>query len=162
MTKNTIAIIGATEEHGPVIAGNLAKSSYRLLLFAENIQGLEQLEKEIRKEKPGANIESIPCEEEASWEADIIMINVPEEAKQAVAEKIKMFTTRKIVIIISDSDTLNEWEQLLPATKMARASIMINEKHMEVLISGHDDEALEVAADIMKKAGFKQNERLTV
>ncbi|HRN57223.1 MAG TPA: NAD(P)-binding domain-containing protein, partial [Agriterribacter sp.] len=88
-TKQTIAIIGATGSMGSALAKSLSKGNYRLLLFTDDKGKLKDVEKGIRNEYPGADVESVNCSYTASWEADVIIVAVPFAAEKAIAERIR-------------------------------------------------------------------------
>src|SRR5215208_7186135 len=101
-TKKTIAIIGASGNMGSAISKSLAKSGYRLLLFAHNAGKVNALIKEIKDSTPSADIEYRSCPLDASWEADIIIPAVNYGVEKEVAAKIREVATQKIVISISN------------------------------------------------------------
>src|SRR5574337_795483 len=105
-TKKTIAIIGASGKMGSAIAKSLSKGNYRLLLIANQHEKVEQLIDEIKSNNPSADVDSMGCPFDASWEADIIIPAVKYKVEKEVAEKIKQVATQKIVVSISNP--LNE------------------------------------------------------
>lgn len=151
MVKGTIAILGVTEETAAMIAKKLA-AGYRLLFFSIETEKMKALEKEIKKTVPNADIESMACVSDASWEADFIIVDVPADKEQEIAEKIKMFCTRKIVILLLNKHkyTTGILEKLLPDTIFVKA--IVDGRHVNI-VSG-DEEALQVTADIMQTAGL--------
>src|SRR3712207_5931093 len=102
MATKTIAIIGATGKMGTALAKSLASGAYRLLLFASQKEKAEVLADEIRRQSPSADIDCAGCAADASWEADIIIPAVPYAAEKDVADKIRSFATRKIVVSLSN------------------------------------------------------------
>jgi NADPH-dependent F420 reductase len=177
-TKKTIAIIGASGNMGSAIAKSLAKGNYRLLLFANHQEKTLQLINEIKQLNPSADIDSMGCPFDASWEADIIIPAVNYKVEKEVAEKIKPVTTQKIVISISnplnenydglvtasDSSAAEELQNYLPDAKVVKAfntvfagdfsSPVIAGKQADVFIAGNDGEALKTVGVLVADAGF--------
>ena len=177
-TKKTIAIIGATGNMGSAIAKSLAKGNYRLLFFAHKQQKVQQLINEIKSAHPNADIDSMDCFFDASWEADIIIPAVNYKVEKEVAERIKDVATQKIVISISnplneqngglltpaDSSAAEELQDYLPNSKVVKAfntvfardfsQPVIDGKQADVLIAGNDDDSLETVSELVAEAGF--------
>lgn len=177
-TKKTIAIIGASGSMGSAIAKSLAKENYRLLLFANQQEKVEQLINEIKSINTSADVDSMVCPFDASWEADIIIPAVNYKVEKEVAEKIKAVATQKIVISISNplnenydglvtpdnSSAAEELQEELPDSKVVKAfntvfagdfsQPIIDGKQVDVLIAGNDEEALKTTGEIVKAAGF--------
>lgn len=177
-TKKTIAIIGATGRMGSAIAKSLAKANYRLLFFAHSQEKVQKLISEIKQEHPSADVDSMGCAFDASWEADIIIPAVNYKNEKEVAEKIKPVATQKIVISISnplnenynglvtpaDSSSAEQLQNYLPDAKVVKAfntvfsdnfsQPVIDEKQMDVLIAGNDEEAVQTVSELVSDAGF--------
>ena len=177
-TKKTIAIIGASGNMGSAIAKSLAKSQYRLLLFAKEENKLKTILTEIKTANKSADVEVMACAADASWEADIIIAAVPFAAEKELAEKIRQVATGKIVISISnplnktytglvtDSNTSSaeELQKLLPYSKIIKAfnttfagdfsQPLIDGKTVDAFIAGNDEEALETVSDVVRSTGF--------
>jgi polyisoprenoid-binding protein YceI len=138
----------------------LAKTRHRLLLFDHNTKKLLGLVDEIRSTEPSADIEFMSCESEASWEADIIIPTVAHGQEKELAQKIKQFSNRKIVLNISDGSHPQELQKFLPGTSVINIAnpFYANEEaekdHIELFIGGDDDEALATTSQIMQAAGF--------
>src|SRR6476660_9561316 len=132
ITKQTIAIIGATGNMGSAIAKRLAKGNYKLLLFGKRELALHDLEISIISKHPFAEIEPITCSYTASWEADIIIMAVPYGAEKEIAARIREVANQKIVISISnplnenfdglvtapETSAAEELQKLLPHSKV--------------------------------------------
>jgi 8-hydroxy-5-deazaflavin:NADPH oxidoreductase len=177
-TKKTIAIIGATGNMGSAIAKSLAKGHYRLLLFANNHEKVQQLIDDIKSNNADADIDSMGCPFDASWEADIIIPAVNYEVEKEVAEQIKDVATQKIVISISnplneqydglltspDTSAAEELQKYLPGSKIVKAfntvfaadfrQPVIDGKQVDVLIAGNDEESVQEVSDVVAQAGF--------
>lgn len=177
-TKKTIAIIGASGQMGSAIAKSLSKGNYRLLLIANQHEKVEQLIDEIKGNNPSADVDSMGCSFDASWEADIIIPAVKYKVEKEVAEKIKQVATQKIVISISNP--LNEeYSGLITATEESAAEVLqnylpdskvikafntvfsgdfsqpvIDGKQVDVFIAGNDEEALTTVSELVADAGF--------
>lgn len=176
-TKQTIAVIGATGNMGSAISKNLSKGNYRLLLCANDKEKLQSLTTDIKKEAT-AEVESLDCTVNASWEADIIIVAVPYQAEKAVAEKIKQVANQKIVVSISnplndsynglltasDTSAAEELQKLLPNSKVVKAfnttfaadflTPVIAGKQVDAFVVGNDTEAVAIISDLVKTAGF--------
>jgi NADPH-dependent F420 reductase len=177
-TKKTIAIIGATGNMGSAIAKNLAKGNYRLLLFANHHEKVQQLINEIKTTYPSADVDSMGCPFDASWEADIIIPAVKYKIEKEVAEKIKPVATQKIVISISnplnenysglvtpaDSSAAEQLQNYLPDSKVVKAfntvfagdfvQPVIDGKQTDVFIAGNDEDSLRTVSELVAAAGF--------
>ena len=164
MPKQTIAIIGATCKSGTAIAKGLAKSNYRLLLFADDRTNLNSLAGEIRTINPLADIDCMGCAADASWEADIIIPAVPLCIQKDIAHKIELYANRKIVISIPDSlnetgiNAGEELQKLLPGAKVVKAfdtssaKILqpVNKAKQNEAFISDDEEVLQTIDEILK------------
>ena len=177
-TKQTIAIIGASGNMGSAISKSLSKGNYRLLLCSDEQGKVQSVVDEIKNNNPAAEVETIGCSAEASWEADIIIAAVPYAAEKEVAERIKEFANQKIVISISnplnqtfnglatapDTSAAEELQKLLPNSKVVKAfnttfaadfsSPIIDGKQVDAFIAGNDNEALQTVSGLVSTAGF--------
>lgn len=177
-TKQTIAIIGATGNMGSAISKSLAKGNYRLLLKANKQEELVKLANEIKNNNATADVETIACPTEASWEADIIILAVPFEAEKEIAEKIKEVANQKIVISIANplnqtydglvtapgTSAAEELQKILPDSKVIKSfnttfaadfsTPIIDGKQADAFIAGNDEDALEIVKELVRTAGF--------
>jgi len=177
-TRQTIALIGATGSMGRAVAKSLSKGNYRLLLSARNFTKAKELAIEILRENPNADIETVECQANASWEADIIILAVPFSEEKEIAIKIKDYANQKIVISLSnptnenysallthaESSAAEELQRNLPNSKVVKAfntcfsemfdSPIIDRKRMDAFIAGNENDALDTVTDIVKSAGF--------
>lgn len=178
LTKQTIAIIGATGNMGSAIAKSLSTGNYRLLLKDSEQEKLDTLVKEIKNKNADADVEAMACSTEAGWEADIIILAVPYNAEEEVVAKIKEVANQKIVISIanplnqtynglmtmSDTSAAEELQKLLPNSKVIKAfnttfaanfsTPVIDGKIVDAFIAGNNDEALNTVSEIVSTAGF--------
>lgn len=177
-TKQTITIIGSTGNMGAAIARSLAKGPYRLLLIANNKEKLATLINDIKSKNPGADVETIDCSVDGSWEADIIIAAVPYSAEKEIAEKIREVANQKIVISIANpmnetydslvtpagSSAAEELQKLLPNSKVIKAfnttfaadfaTPVIDGRQVDSFIAGNNEEALQTVAELVRTAGF--------
>ncbi len=151
--KKTIAIVGATEYKGTEIANHLANSNYRLLLISNDIEKLSYLSESIFLTMPDAEIDILECVKDGCWEADVIILAIACNEEKLIAELMKEVATQKIVVSISDERNTNEeLQQLLPYSKIVKASLAYTSN--EVTITGNDEEANAEIADIFQNAGY--------
>jgi 8-hydroxy-5-deazaflavin:NADPH oxidoreductase len=177
-TKQTIAIIGATGNMGSAISKSLSKGNYRLLLKSNDQEKLNKLAEQIRSTNNNADVETILCPAEASWEADIIVLAVPHQAEKEIAEKIKEVANQKVVISIAnplnetydglvtapDTSAAEELQKLLSGSKVVKAfnttfaadfsSPVIDGKQVDAFITGNDQDALDTVKDMISTVGF--------
>jgi 8-hydroxy-5-deazaflavin:NADPH oxidoreductase len=179
MAQNkTIAIIGATGIAGSTIAKCLSVTSNRLLLMANEPDQLALLLSEIKVTHPQAEIESVTCAKEASWEADIIIVATSTIEGKEIAERIREVAIGKIVISISqpinghfniitspsNTSVAEELQQLLPHSKVVKTfntAIALDRlvpkgicDFADAFIAGNNGAAVEVVAELVKSAGF--------
>src|SRR6185503_20241195 len=96
--KKSIAIIGATEKNGEEIAIQLSRGDYDLLLISNNKEALDHLSERIKTHQLKAEINFIECVKEGCWEADIIILAIPDDEEKRAAELMKEVATQKIVV----------------------------------------------------------------
>ncbi|NIT55181.1 MAG: NAD(P)-binding domain-containing protein [Aliifodinibius sp.] len=178
VTKQTIAIIGAAGNMGSAIAKGIADGNYRLLLFDRPSEKLDWLIDDIQTNYPDAELRSMDCAYDCSWEADIIILAVPHRAEKEIADKIREVATQKIVVstanpVDQDLSKLNaeeppsaaeELQRWLPNSKVVKAfnntfaddfgNPVIAGKRLDAFIAGDDDEALQTISELVKTAGF--------
>lgn len=176
-TKQTIAVIGATGNMGSAISRNLSKGNYRLLLCANDREKLDTLAADIRK-SASADVESLDCSVNASWEADIIIVAVPYLAEKEVAGKIRQVANQKIVVSIAnplnetynglltspDTSAAEELQKLLPNSKVVKAfnttfaadfaTPVIAGKQVDAFVAGNDESSVNTVSELVKAAGF--------
>ncbi len=176
--KQTIAVIGASGKMGGAISRALAKGNYRLLLCSDDQEEVQALIHEINNSCLTAEVESLECSVNASWEADIIIAAVPYDAEKKVAQKIKEVANQKIVISISnpvngsfdalvtapETSAAEELQMLLPNSKVVKAfnntfaadfsELQINGNQVDAFIAGNDADAVKTVEELVKMAGF--------
>jgi 8-hydroxy-5-deazaflavin:NADPH oxidoreductase len=155
-TRKNMAIIGATSAIGILIAESMV-TAYDVLLMDNSNDDLIALTNRIKQQQPTANIFSLACSREASWEADVIVVAAPSEQLAAIAEKIKDVTNRKPVIHFSPTDAHAVLLQnLLPHANVVvveLAPTAANGRTQTVArIGGADTEALQISNEIIEKS----------
>lgn len=158
MQKQTIAILGANTAEGILIATGLAKSTHKILLWANNdLADAQWMVIDIQKHYPGADIEAVSCNVDASWEADIIIAAVPFRELGPICENIREVSTRKILIHISEA--AHEAASLLcakvlPHTKLVNVITEWSGKKSIVFVQSNNKEALEQVVALLEEAGI--------
>lgn len=177
-TKKSVAILGASGNMGSALAKKLAAGNYRLLLHGKDHERISRLAKEIMNTEDSSDVETMNCNYDASWEADIIILAVPFKAEMETVDKIREVANRKIVVSISnplnenfdelvtspESSAAEELQKLLPHSKVVKAfnttfaasfsNPLINGKQLDAFIAGNDEEAVQTVADIVRTVGF--------
>lgn len=177
MPTQTIAVIGAAGTLGSAIAGSISGGKYRVLLFDSNVSALEDLKDTVSKKTLDAEVEIADCQQEACWEADIIILAVPYAELPEVVEKIKKVATQKIVISISNplnktldesslmayKNALSELKKQLPYSRIVRVLDMNipgaeenseAAKKPDVYLDGENEAALAAVEKLLKEAGM--------
>ena len=177
-TKKTIAVIGASGNMGSAISKSLSKGNNRLLLFANEKEKVDALVQDIKSSNSAADVETLECPTDASWEADVIILAVPYQVEKEIATKIKEVANQKIVISIANplNETYNglvtapgtsaaeELQKILPHSKVVKAfnttfaadfaTPVIDGKQVDAFIAGNDEEALQIVSELVTTAGF--------
>ena len=177
-TKQTIAVLGANGNMGADISKSLSKGNYKLLLYANHQEQVEAQVQEIVTANPSADVEAINCSVNASWEADIIIVDIPYRTEKEVADKIREVANQKVVISITNStyDTskgfvtkpgisaAEELQYLLPNSKVVKvfntsyahgiSADSTDDKKAVHLIAGDDKEALQKVFGLFAIAGY--------
>lgn len=151
--KKTIAIVGATEKTGKIIAKKFSSLPYRLLLVSNDLNELQKLSQSILERKPVAEIDTIGCVKDGCWEADIIILSVPHCEEQDAAEKMKEVATQKIVAEVSDENySVKDLQKILPYSNVVKVFGDFDSE--EIYISGEDEAINEEIISIFNQAGF--------
>ena len=177
-TKQTIAVIGASGNMGSAISKSLSKGNNRLLLFANEKEKVDALVQDIKSSNSAADVETLECPTDASWEADVIILAIPYQAEKEIATKIKEVANQKIVISIAnplnetynglvtapDTSAAEELQKLLPNSKVIKAfnttfaadfsTPVIDGKQVDAFIAGNDADALQTVSELVTTAGF--------
>jgi glycerol-3-phosphate dehydrogenase len=98
---NTIAIIGAEITDAVKLAA-LAANNNSLLLFSKPENDTNLLREKILQIYPTAEVESFACSRDACWEADDILLLIPLEELQSVANQFRDVATQKQIGFYSD------------------------------------------------------------
>ena len=165
-TKQTIIVIGANGRIGTEIAKGLSKGNYRLLLNDKSSDQVSNVLNEILEANPIADAEISDCSFEGCWEADIIILAIPDSEEEEVAQKIKEVANQKIVVSISDMRGENQTplaycematgkalQKMLPHSKVIKAFNILSIKK-EMLITGTDKEALDTIHELFQIANL--------
>ena len=159
ITPQTIVIIGAGQR-GRGIAEGLSRGHDRVLLCDHDFNNALTIAQSLRDSHPGFEVEAIPCFFDASWEADIIIVDLACTQQQELAEKIKTVANQKVVVTTSNADHL---AALLPQSRVVQAFDGTNEhsfrsveagEKINCLVIGQHEEALRTVADLVKTMGF--------
>jgi hypothetical protein len=110
--KETIAFIGEADETCAELIQKLASGNYPLVLVTKGKDHFEGLSKKILNDVPEADVETINCEREGCWEADIIVFNRLRADDLNLAEKIREVTNQKTLVCL-----LNKEDQLSTSEK---------------------------------------------
>lgn len=170
--------MGAGGNMGSAIAKSIAGGNYRLLLFDIDSEKSGSLKEAIQEEYPDAEVHSMDCAHDCSWEADIIVLAIPHNAEKEIANKIRDVATQKIVISIANpveddfsrlttepgtsaAEKLQEW---LPHSNVVKAfnttfaadfnQPVVDGMQADAFIAGNDEEALECVTELVEMAGF--------
>lgn len=151
--KKTIAIVGATEKTGKIIAEKFSSLPYRLLLISNDSNELQKLSQDISGKRSVAEIDTIGCVKDGCWEADIIILAVRHCDENEAVEKMKEVATQKIVAEVSNkNDPAKDLQKMLPYSKLVKVSGDFDSE--EIYISGEDEAVNEEISSIFNQAGF--------
>jgi predicted dinucleotide-binding enzyme len=162
--KKTVAFIGVKNPLAAAMAEKLAQYTYRVLLVEQDTAVSKEACSLILSKNPNADIESVSCAYEGSWEADIIILSSDDISQETIALKIKEVVTGKVLITFSrEFNLVEQLKDLLPHTKIVNAfykntSQDFSEKNtaeIKVLISGNDTNALDIVSSLVKDLGFE-------
>lgn len=153
----TIAIIGETGKFYPALAEKLVQQNLRLLFVSNDEGKTAQMIEQLENKYPSAEIESIHCEKEGCWEADIVVFTNPENIDGKLVQRIKDVATQKLILILSEKGHQEReaegnnarFLELLPHSRLVR--VRIDPESMEIEIFGKDGEARKIVRDIFKK-----------
>lgn len=175
--KETIAIIGATGDIGSLIARNLSKDNYRLIIMSRDTEKLSALKDKLSTLDTKALIDYNDCAKDVSWRADIIIIDSSYEDESEIAGKIREVAIGKIVISMSNPLNANysdlvtppntsaaeELQKRLPNSKVVKAfnttfpadfTAGADGKRADAFIAANNGNALDVVSGIVASAGF--------
>ena len=151
--KKTIAIVGATESPGKIIAEKFASMPYRLLLISNKTNELDILKNSLSVINPETEIEALDCVKDGCWEADIIILAVPSNNMKHIVERIREVATQKIVVeVIIEKENREELSKSLPYSKLVNVS---GDFQAQLFICGEDKAVNEEIKEIFILAGFK-------
>lgn len=157
--KETIAFIGEADKISSDLIQKLAARNYPLVLVAKEGNHFEELSAQIVNRIPGADMETIHCEREGCWEADVIVLNNLKDLSAGLAEKIKEVTNQKILVYFlheeeqsTSTEKLKHFQQSLPNAEWVQVvfDVVSNEMH----ITGAE-ETTALMENIFNQAGYK-------
>ncbi|GAB4029060.1 NAD(P)-binding domain-containing protein [Spirosoma gilvum] len=162
--KPTIAIIGLGST-GSALAARLADHTYRLLLVDQDVSKVQTLTDKLVQSANAVDVEPIDSKVTACWEADILVLAVPESAKKAIAEQIRQVATCKIVISLAvlsndnklDTQVSEELQQWLPNSKVVNVLIASSEEATlsdNAFLSGTHEGAIATVSDLLTVANL--------
>ena len=178
-TKQTIAVIGNTGKMQTTLLKGLSRGNYRLLLCSAEDDQMLNLTEEIRTSNAAADVETIQCTVNASWEADIILSSIPRTEEKEMAATIKEVACQKILVSIGedsrngDTTAVNfteiktaadELQNLLPNSKVVKVATttdgseltetVINGNIQNAIVAGEDKEAVNTVSELLSSAGL--------
>ncbi len=158
--RQTIAIIGASEQYGAALAKALSAGPYRLLLMDPSGNGLAQLQKAIACEVPQADVEQLACCREASWEADLILFALPFSERNHLINQMQEVVTRKTVVFILEQpqeNALNILKQQLPYSGIITIAMYLPASAADSERLGFSDpEARNTATKLLQNIRFNE------
>lgn len=153
----SIAVFGITGTFGSIIAENLIKHSFRLLLITDEKEECSSLLHDF----PDAEIQLVDCPAESGWEADIVVLDASVNDQLQLISSIREFVTQKIVIWVSDMNRTDLQEGILniksrlPYSKLIELKLFKNESgQFRYSILGEDKDALHESDSILSQIGF--------
>jgi hypothetical protein len=180
--KKTVAVIGAAGSMGTAFAFGLASAGHRVLLSDDvnrhvlRYLQLPILEWRIRSEVPGADVDTVLSWGEAGWEADVIVIVVPDVIPAMVARRIKDVVTGKIIVRLTHQPEAGRHGNAAPAGQARElAHLLVHSKvvtaspapfaaahgspkgaanGLDVVVAGDDAGAVVTAMDLIQDAGL--------
>jgi len=148
--KHTVAIIGAGEPDGAILALMFARAECRLLLSDKDPQRARGVLSEIRRANARPDAEILECARTSCWEADIIVVATPSRSRDEVIEKIREVSTGKIVAAVVSSRSAGDlYARALPHSRSIRLSCAGS----GYTLSGDDDDAIETVRRLMVGTG---------
>ncbi len=157
--KETIAFIGDADKSSALIQ-RLAAKDYPLVLVRQEGKHFEDLREKILSSAPEADIETIGCEREGCWEADIIVYSPTAVGNAERCEKIKEVANQKILVYLFNkekesshaAEKIKNCGRLLPNTKTVL--LVFDPVAGEIQIGGPDDAAGTVE-NIFRQTAYK-------
>lgn len=151
LMKQTVAIIGAGEPDGSILALMFARAGCRLLLSDRDPQRARGVLSEIRRSNPAPDAEVLECARISSWEADIIVVAAPFAAREEVIEKIREVANGKIVAaVVSSRSAADLYARALPHSRFVGLSCA----GPGYTLSSEDKDALETVRLLMDRSGL--------
>ncbi|KAA9040945.1 hypothetical protein FW778_02590 [Ginsengibacter hankyongi] len=149
--KKTIAVIASTNERATVVVKNISIANYHLLLLSKYPNQFEQLSVSLQSAHTGPEFEIVDCMKDGCWEADIIILNIPQEEEKAVGELIREVSVQKIVVSFSQGKNQFESDALqnkLKYSKIVNALAVTN----TIWLHGKDENAVKEVLEILNNS----------
>lgn len=153
--RKTVAIIGATTPAGRAVAERLAATCLLVLMDSDE-PAVVAMAHQLRQLEAEPSIDVVACCKEASWEADAVVVTVPEEKVPVIAERIKAVTTCKPVVHFTTAGE-SALPQLLPHAHVV--TILLDEPLATgtpleaAFLQGQQGEALTFAQSLLTALG---------
>ncbi|MDT0689985.1 hypothetical protein RM549_09335 [Salegentibacter sp. F188] len=152
----TVAILGDTGNFFAELVKALMKQDLRLLFVSEDEEHDLNIINNLEQTEAVAEVEFTGCEHDGCWEADIILINQPQNISCSLIERIKEVATQKVVLLVSGNKLQFEeldFKKLLPHSKVVE--VFVDLQKMEFSVSGKDPEAIAGVEAIFANACFE-------
>ncbi len=148
--KQTVAIIGADEPDGRILALAFANAGCRILLSDKVPQRAHALLSELRRANAQTDAEILDCARTSCWEADIIIVASPFASRDEVIAKIREVSTGKIVAaVVSSSSAARQYARSLPHSRF----VSLASAGAGYVLTGDDDEALDALRRLLEAGG---------
>lgn len=160
-TPQTIVIIGSGDK-GKGIAYALSAGTDKVLLCDHDYDTTKEYAEQLQANHPYYDIEAANCAYNATWEADIIILDLSCNALLEAAGKIKIVANQKV--IVTSNNSVQALQELLPNSKIIQAFNNIDAKAfylaaderkvIDCFVAGEHKEALDTVTSLIKAIGF--------
>jgi predicted dinucleotide-binding enzyme len=161
--RRTFAVLGVSEINSIFLAKQIAKTN-PVLLFDRDVVVLNIVYSQILSEYPNANAEMMICPNNASWEADVIILSNAAATDGNLIEKIRNVATGKIVLFLENKKNTNirgnsveKWQDLFPYSKVVQGLESADNSNDSFFLNGNDKEVLKTILTLLTSIGFKAN-----
>lgn len=158
-TPQTIVIIGVGAL-GKGIAHAMAAGNDRVLLCDDEMN-TKNLVDELQQNNPYYDVEATNCSYDATWEADLIVLDLPCAALLEAAGRIKAVANQKVIV---STDSVQALQELLPNSKLVQAFDnieppsfylpIVEKKQIDCFVKGENMEAVIAVASLVNTIGF--------
>lgn len=146
---------------GKGVAYAMAAGHDRVLLCDQE-KNTKELVERLQQNNPFYDVEATDCSYEATWEADLIILDLPCTGLLEAAGKIKAVANQKVVV---SADSIQALQELLPNSNVVQAfdnveapSFYLSAEEKKIIdcsVSGENKEATATVASLVKTIGFK-------